>query len=57
MDWMTPAQPRRYILMARATDAEGHVQPDRHDPRYGSYAINHPLPVEVFVEESATRSM
>jgi len=56
VDWATPAQPGRYILMARATDAEGHVQPDRHDPSYGSYAINHSLPVEVFVEDLAVRS-
>lgn len=57
MDWMTPTQPGRYILLARATDAEGHVQPDSHDPHYGSYAINHALPVEVFVEDPATRSV
>jgi DMSO/TMAO reductase YedYZ molybdopterin-dependent catalytic subunit len=56
VDWTTPAQPGRYILLARATDAEGRVQPDRHDPSYGSYAINHSLPVEVFVEDLAVRS-
>jgi hypothetical protein len=26
-------------------------EPDGHDPNYGSYVINHPLPIEVFVEE------
>jgi DMSO/TMAO reductase YedYZ molybdopterin-dependent catalytic subunit len=57
MDWTTPAQPGRYILLARATDAEGHVQPDIHDPRYGGYAVHHALPIEVFVEDPATHSM
>jgi hypothetical protein len=51
MDWMTPAQLGRYVLLARATDAEGHIQPDRHDPSCGSHAIDHPLPVEIFVDD------
>ena len=49
-DWITPEKPGKYTLMARARDANGHAQPDRHDPSYGSYVINHPLPIEVFVE-------
>ena len=36
---------------ARAKDANGCVQPDRHDPNYGSYVINHPLPIEVLVDD------
>jgi hypothetical protein len=36
--------------LARAKDASGVVQPDEHDPSYGSYLINHPLPIEVFVD-------
>ena len=51
LDWLTPERPGRYTLLARANDTEGNVQPDRHDPHYGSYVINHPLPIEVFVEE------
>jgi hypothetical protein len=47
-DWLTPTRPGQYTLLARARDAEG-VQPDRHDPNYGIYVINHPLPIEVFV--------
>jgi hypothetical protein len=43
--------------MARATDANGNVQPDRHDPHYGSYVINHALPIEVFVADPASRSV
>jgi hypothetical protein len=36
-------------LLARAGDAKGGAQPDKHDQNYGSYVINHPLPIEVFV--------
>src|SRR5207247_10813745 len=31
--------------------ANGSVQPDKHDQNYGSYVINHPLPIEVFVDD------
>jgi hypothetical protein len=43
-------------LLARATDANGNVQADAHNPNYGSYVINHPLPIDVFVGSPATRS-
>jgi DMSO/TMAO reductase YedYZ molybdopterin-dependent catalytic subunit len=49
-DWLTPKQPGKYILLARAKDVNGGVQPDKHDQNYGSYVITHPLPIEVFVE-------
>jgi DMSO/TMAO reductase YedYZ molybdopterin-dependent catalytic subunit len=49
-DWLTPKEPGRYTLLARAKGANGSVQPDKHDPNNGSYVINHPLPIEVFVE-------
>src|SRR4051794_11910536 len=49
LDWLTPSQPGQYTLLARAKDANGSVQPDGHDPNYGSYVINHSLPIEVFV--------
>ena len=48
-DWLTPKQPGKYTLLARAKDANGGVQPDKHDQNYGSYVITHPLPIEVFV--------
>jgi DMSO/TMAO reductase YedYZ molybdopterin-dependent catalytic subunit len=48
-DWLTPNEPGRYTLLARARDANGSIQRDTHDPNYGSYAINHALPIEVFV--------
>jgi Mo-co oxidoreductase dimerisation domain len=30
-DWLTPKQPGQYTLLARAKDAKGGVQPDKHD--------------------------
>jgi len=51
-DWLTPTEPGRHTLLARAKDANGTVQPDGHNPNYGTYVINHPLPIEVLVEES-----
>jgi DMSO/TMAO reductase YedYZ molybdopterin-dependent catalytic subunit len=49
-DWVTPRKPGRYTLMSRATGADGSVQPDRHDPKYGTYVITYTLPIDVFVE-------
>jgi DMSO/TMAO reductase YedYZ molybdopterin-dependent catalytic subunit len=48
-DWLTPKEPGQYTLLARATDAAGVIQPDTHDQNYGTYVINHLLPIEVFV--------
>jgi DMSO/TMAO reductase YedYZ molybdopterin-dependent catalytic subunit len=53
LDWVTPRTPGRYTILARAKAANGSVQPDRHDQNYGGYAIDHPLPIEVFVADSA----
>src|SRR5439155_15460826 len=55
-DWLTPRKPGRYTLLARAKGANGSVQPDKHDPNYGSYVIYHPLPIEVFVDDAAGTS-
>jgi len=49
-EWLTPKEPGRYTLLSRARGADGSVQPDKHDQKYGSYVINYPLPIEVFVE-------
>jgi hypothetical protein len=56
LDWLTPSTPGRHVLLARATDADGHVQPDTHDPSCGGYAITHVLPIDVFVGDRATDS-
>jgi DMSO/TMAO reductase YedYZ molybdopterin-dependent catalytic subunit len=48
-DWLTPQEPGQYTLLARAADAAGVIQSDTHDRNYGSYVINHLLPIEVFV--------
>jgi hypothetical protein len=56
-DWLTPKRPGRYTLLARAKAANGSVQPDMHDQNYGSYVINHPLPIEVFVDDPTYTSV
>jgi DMSO/TMAO reductase YedYZ molybdopterin-dependent catalytic subunit len=55
-DWLTPSVSGRYTLFARARDAGGLPQPDVHDRNYGPYVINHPLPIEVFVDGSKHQS-
>jgi hypothetical protein len=55
-DWLAPKEPGRYTLLARAEDAGGNAQPRGHDPRNGTYVINHPLPIEVFVVAPTDRS-
>jgi len=47
--WRTPSQLGKQILIARATDSQGHTQPVEHDPDRGTYMINHILPIEVEV--------
>jgi DMSO/TMAO reductase YedYZ molybdopterin-dependent catalytic subunit len=49
LDWLTPKKPGRYTLLARAKGADGSVQPAEHDQNYGTYVINYPLPIEVFI--------
>ena len=48
-EWITPKRSGRYTLLARAKTADQHVQPDRHNANFGSYVIDHSLPIEVFV--------
>jgi hypothetical protein len=36
-------------LLSRAKDANGEVQPDKHDENYATYVIYHLLPIEVTV--------
>jgi DMSO/TMAO reductase YedYZ molybdopterin-dependent catalytic subunit len=55
-EWISPAKPGRYTLLARSMGSDGSGQPDKHDPRYGSYVINYPLPIEVFVEAATNGS-
>lgn len=49
LDWLTPDKPGPYTLMSRARTADGKSQPDKHDPYFGTYVVNYPLPIEVFV--------
>jgi hypothetical protein len=48
-----PKRPGHYTLLARAKDAGGRLQPDKHDQNYGAYVIDYSLPIEVFVEDTA----
>ncbi len=43
------AEPGEYTLLARATAADGQVQPLRHDPLNGGYLIHHSRPTPVRV--------
>ncbi len=49
-NWQTPEAPGRPILLARARDEAGNVQPAEHDRKHGSYIVHHTLPIHVFVE-------
>jgi DMSO/TMAO reductase YedYZ molybdopterin-dependent catalytic subunit len=48
-EWITPRKPGRYTLLARAKGADRSIQSSHHNPHFGSYVIDHPLPIEVFV--------
>ena len=51
-DWVTPKKPGQYTLLSRAKDANGNVQPDKHDENYATYVIDHVLPIEVTIGNS-----
>ena len=51
-DWLTPNNPGKHTLLARARDANGLQQPGEHDLNYGAYVIKHSLPIEVFIGDS-----
>ncbi len=53
-EWLTPAKPGRCVLLSRSKDTNGSIQPEKHDPNFGPYVINHPLPIEVFIGEEET---
>jgi DMSO/TMAO reductase YedYZ molybdopterin-dependent catalytic subunit len=55
-EWHTPKDPGQYTLLSRARGADGSFQPDKHDPNYGTYMINYPLPIDVFVEHPTSTS-
>ena len=47
--WTVPARPGDSVLMARATDSAGRTQPAHRIAEYGTYMINHVLPIRVEV--------
>lgn len=48
-EWMTPAWPGRCVLMARATDEQGHVQPMKRAEDLRDAMISHVQPIKVEV--------
>jgi DMSO/TMAO reductase YedYZ molybdopterin-dependent catalytic subunit len=48
-NWEVPNMSGKYVLMSRATDSKGNVQPAAHDPLTGNYVIHHTLPINVYV--------
>jgi hypothetical protein len=56
VDWLTPKEPGRYTLPARAEDVSEAIQPSDHNERYGVYVIKHTLPIEVSVHDSKNRN-
>lgn len=51
--WKTPREEGRHVIMARATDAAGKVQPMERDQRRGTYIISHVQPIEVEIRKAA----
>lgn len=47
--WNVPAQAGRTIVMSRATDSTGRIQPASHHDDRGNYLIHHCLPIEVTI--------
>jgi DMSO/TMAO reductase YedYZ molybdopterin-dependent catalytic subunit len=56
-EWVTPTYSGRYTLFARAKGADQRIQPDNHHPNFGSYVIDHPLPIEVFITEPSSAAV
>ncbi len=48
-EWKTPARPGKTNVIARATDSAGRTQPAERIADYGTYMINHWLPIAVEV--------
>lgn len=48
-DWQTPARAGNLSLIARASDSKGRTQPAERIADYGTYMVNHWLPIEVEV--------
>lgn len=48
-DWRTPHRPGQLVLMVRATDSRGRVQPMERDHDRRDAVISHVLPIEVEV--------
>jgi DMSO/TMAO reductase YedYZ molybdopterin-dependent catalytic subunit len=47
--WWTPREPGEHVVLARATDSSGRVQPVSHDVNHENYMVHHILPIPVLV--------
>src|SRR6266576_1178175 len=56
-EWITPTHPGHCTLLARAKGADERIQPDNHDSNFGSYVIDHPLPIEVLITEPSSAAV
>jgi hypothetical protein len=48
-NWSVPRTQGSYILKSRAVDANGNMQQEEHDQRFGPYVIHHTIGIEVTV--------
>lgn len=48
-EWDVPTTPGKAVLMSRATDSAGRIQPPEHNDDRGSYIIHHWLPIDVLI--------
>ncbi len=55
-NWKTPATPGSQILMARATDAAGNIQPMDRDSHRGTYIVSQVQPIEVEIRAMTKKS-
>ncbi|WP_439559236.1 sulfite oxidase [Dyadobacter sp.] len=46
-NWQVPSKPSTAGILVRATDSDGHVQPDKHDPDRRTYMVNKTVAMEV----------
>jgi len=49
-EWHTPKEPGDRVLLSRATDDKGNIQPPAHDIGHMTYMINFCLPIPVQVQ-------
>jgi len=54
--WQVPLAPGEYVLMARASDGMGRIQPMNRNRDYGTYIVDHCVPTAVSVTRGRGRT-